>query len=125
MDSAVEALFRELADLSPLERTRYFERHPVDPQVRHEVESLLGFDGRQISETLKGVIEGMQEQFVGYHPERFCGPYQLVRLLGQGGMGSVYLAQRTDGEVELRVAIKFVAGFHERFRQERQILASL
>jgi serine/threonine protein kinase len=125
MDSAVEALFRELADLSPLERTRYFERHPVDPQVRHEVESLLGFDGRQISDTLKGVIEGMQEQFVGYHPERFCGPYQLVRLLGQGGMGSVYLAQRTDGEVELRVAIKFVAGFHERFRQERQILASL
>jgi serine/threonine protein kinase len=40
-------------------------------------------------------------------------------------MGSVYLAQRTDGEVDLQVAIKFVGGFHDRFLQERQILASL
>jgi serine/threonine protein kinase len=125
MDSAVQALFRELADLSPTERALYFERHPVDAQVRHEVESLLGFDGGESDDTLMGVIDGIQEQFAGSYREPFCGPYQLVRLLGQGGMGSVYLAQRTDGEVELRVAIKFVAGFHDRFLQERQILASL
>ncbi|MCC6368023.1 MAG: serine/threonine protein kinase [Bryobacterales bacterium] len=59
------------------------------------------------------------------------GPYRLVRLLGHGGMGAVYLADREDGEVSQRVAIKFLgltAGFPEmrgHFRQERQILASL
>src|SRR5262249_10289439 len=58
------------------------------------------------------------------------GPYVLVRLLGRGGMGAVFLAQRTDGEVEQRVAIKFVPAadapvFRDRFLQERQILASL
>lgn len=37
--------------------------------------------------------------------ERF-GPYRLHRLLGRGGMGSVYLAERVDGEVKQRVAIK-------------------
>src|ERR1035438_6200450 len=45
-------------------------------------------------------------------------------------MGSVYLAERTDGEINLRAAIKFVravgsATFHQRFFRERQILAGL
>ena len=84
MDSAVQALFRELADLSPTERALYFERHPVDAKVRHEVESLLGFDGGESDDTLMGVIDGIQEQFAGSYREPFCGPYQLLRLLGQG-----------------------------------------
>jgi tRNA A-37 threonylcarbamoyl transferase component Bud32 len=60
-----------------------------------------------------------------------CGPYELVHLLGRGGMGAVFLAKRTDGEVEQRVAIKFVRNaseepaFRDRFLRERQILASL
>src|SRR5262245_47884260 len=60
-----------------------------------------------------------------------CGPYRLVRQLGSGGLGTVYLAERADGELEQLVAIKFLrAGedlpsFRERFLRERQILASL
>ena len=63
--------------------------------------------------------------------ENECGPYRVMRLLGNGGMGSVYLAERADGEVEQQVAIKFLrAGqdlpsFRNRFLRERQILASL
>ncbi len=59
------------------------------------------------------------------------GPYEIDRLLGRGGMGSVYLAHRADGHFEQRVAIKFIdlpIGSHlfrERLRQERQILATL
>jgi hypothetical protein len=37
-------LFRELADLSPEQRARYFEEHAVDPDLRAEVESLLKYD---------------------------------------------------------------------------------
>ncbi len=59
------------------------------------------------------------------------GPYRIVRLLGRGGMGSVYLAERADGEFRQQVALKVLAShlvedsFAERFRQERQLLAQL
>jgi len=59
------------------------------------------------------------------------GPYQIVRTLGSGGMGSVYLARRVDGQFEQEVAVKVVKrGAHtelvlERFHAERQILAAL
>jgi non-specific serine/threonine protein kinase/serine/threonine-protein kinase len=59
------------------------------------------------------------------------GPYRIVRELASGGMGSVYLAERDDGEFRQRVAIKIVRGgfanafLLQRFREERRILASL
>ena len=62
---------------------------------------------------------------------RRIGPYELVRELGSGGMGSVYLARRTDGVHLQPVAIKLLRPSHlspilvHRFEQERRILASL
>jgi serine/threonine protein kinase/tetratricopeptide (TPR) repeat protein len=60
------------------------------------------------------------------------GPYRVVREIGRGGMGAVYLAERDDGEYRKQVALKVVAGVWTldeellgRFRDERQILASL
>lgn len=57
--------------------------------------------------------------------------YRLVRLIGHGGMGSVYEGVRADDEYEQRVAVKLIrpqlaaAGMASRFRHERQILAAL
>ena len=63
------------------------------------------------------------------HAPRMLGPYKILRSIGIGGMGEVWLAERSDGEFEQRVAIKQVAyptpGLLQRFRQERQILAHL
>jgi len=58
------------------------------------------------------------------------GPYRLLRELGSGGMGAVWLAERHDGSLKRRVALKlphegWVPGLAERFARERQILASL
>jgi serine/threonine protein kinase len=56
------------------------------------------------------------------------GAYQIRQLLGQGGMGSVYLADRADGEYEQQVAIKLITAHawdDPLIRRERQILADL
>ena len=58
------------------------------------------------------------------------GAYQVVRELGRGGMGVVYLAERADGEFRKQVAIKLLPvsadeQVKQRFRRERQILADL
>src|ERR1700688_194564 len=57
------------------------------------------------------------------------GPYRVLRTLGVGGMGEVFLAERADAEFEQQVAIKVVyggsPGIQSRLKVERQILAQL
>ncbi|MGH9162450.1 MAG: serine/threonine-protein kinase, partial [Vicinamibacteraceae bacterium] len=59
------------------------------------------------------------------------GPYAIVKEIGHGGMGAVYLAERQDGQFEQRVALKLLehdttrASVVQRFEQERRILAAL
>jgi tetratricopeptide (TPR) repeat protein len=59
------------------------------------------------------------------------GPYRLIRELGSGGMGAVWLAERTDGLISRPVALKLPhgiwrrAGLAERMAREREILATL
>ncbi|MCV4784391.1 protein kinase, partial [Escherichia coli] len=59
------------------------------------------------------------------------GPYRIVREIGRGGMGTVFLAERTDGEFNQRVALKIIRQSVtdkiavERFRRERELLAGL
>ncbi|MGA2132321.1 MAG: protein kinase [Bryobacteraceae bacterium] len=66
-------------------------------------------------------------------PERMprFGAWQALKLLGRGGMGTVYLAERADGAFRMMSAVKVVplalasAAIEERFRRERQFLAGL
>ena len=59
------------------------------------------------------------------------GPWQAIRLLGRGGMGEVYLAERADGAFRMEAAVKVAPlalaspDIEEHFRRERQFLASL
>jgi serine/threonine protein kinase len=59
------------------------------------------------------------------------GAYTIVAPIGQGGMGTVWLGERADGEIQRKVAIKFLTsgsyrqGWRDRFLRERQLLASL
>jgi serine/threonine protein kinase/tetratricopeptide (TPR) repeat protein len=62
--------------------------------------------------------------------ERRIGAYRILRELGHGGMGTVYLAARADEQYQKRVAIKTIRGLDSEevlrhFRRERQILAAL
>ena len=66
----------------------------------------------------------------GLDAERRIGPYKLIRELGRGGMGTVWLAARADEQFEKRVAVKVVRASDSQevlrfFKRERQILAGL
>ncbi|MBV8709116.1 MAG: protein kinase [Acidobacteriaceae bacterium] len=134
MNQHVRSLFHELADLSPDERERVLQERQVEPAVRAEVNLLLKCDSGS-EHFLAGSVAACAGQWLDETVEvagsRRCGPYRLLRLLGRGGMGSVYLAERADGEVEQQVAIKLLRyndyepAFRDRFLRERQILATL
>jgi non-specific serine/threonine protein kinase/serine/threonine-protein kinase len=98
-----------------------------DPTLRREVESLLNAHDRAGNFLNTPAIDLTFASRVG----RRIGPYKIIEEIGRGGMGEVYRAIRADGQYEQQVAIKLVrAGQNnafvvDRFRQERQILASL
>lgn len=133
MNSEVRTLFHELADLAPAERDQAFRERGTAPEVRAEVESLLRFDSAgdgTLTGSVSSVAGQLLESNVG-HPFGQCGPYRLVRLLGSGGMGTVYLGERVDGEIRQKVAVKLLRvdehrqAWRDRFLKERQLLASL
>src|SRR5206468_2149226 len=104
----VEELFHEIADLSAEARARYFAERGIDAGTRSEVETLLAFDADRES-LVEGISELAQEALARLAPDdATCGPYQLGEVLGSGGMGTVHLAERVDGEVAQRVAVKLL-----------------
>ena len=134
LNKEVGLLFDTVVDLPPAAREAYYRQHGVSEQLRTEVESLLSFD-RDSEAVLAGVVAAGASHAASIFQSVLwsarCGPFELKRLLGQGGTGNVWLAERVDGEVEQVVAVKLLQGhlqfprIHERFIQERRILASL
>jgi tetratricopeptide (TPR) repeat protein/predicted Ser/Thr protein kinase len=131
MNARVEELFHEVVDLSPADRARYFGERQVDTETRLEVEALLAFDPGARSFLDRDVRIAASRALPQIEGKGWrAGPYRLLDVIGRGGMGAVYLAERADGEVTQRLAVKLLppgAGDpqRERFLQERQILASL
>src|SRR5215467_14152325 len=106
MKSRIETIFHQVVDLSPRARARYFAEHDVDAETRREVEGLIGFDASS-STALKRAIGRVAERALErFEPQELsCGSYRLGKPLGRGGMGTVYLAERVDGEVVQQVAV--------------------
>jgi eukaryotic-like serine/threonine-protein kinase len=111
--TTVERLFHDALQIPPAQREEWIAEHTAgDPDA---------------AQWLRLMLEGEQTSSA---PQRF-GPYRVLRKLGQGGMGSVFLAERDDGQYERQVAVKTLSGpfqnsyLVERFRQECRILASL
>src|SRR5580698_3754740 len=129
----IDQLFLAAVELPLAERSAFLHANcGGDELLLLEVESLLAADGNNeaaIEAAVQGVAASLfdTQNLVGQH----LGLYRIVREIGRGGMGSVYLAVRDDAEYHKEVAIKIVRrGFDtadvlERFRYERQILAHL
>lgn len=100
------------------------EKCADDADLRREVESYLAFE---TNDALDCASFGASANFIG---ENF-GSYKIIKKIGEGGMGAVFLAERADGEFHRQVAVKIVRGglasdaVLRRFLNERQILAEL
>ncbi len=139
MDAArwqqVKQIFQAALDVPRAERSAYVSTACAgDEELRREVDSLLaneedsdGFLSEMAVDYVPGVsLDEPPDANLGRH----IGPYQIVREIGAGGMGSVYLAERVD-EFRQKAALKLMRRGMDsrivvsRFRHERQILAGL
>jgi serine/threonine-protein kinase len=131
----VARIVDEALDLAAEQRAAFLDHAcGADAELRREVDAILTgaeasnflrdpavvlaapiFDSSDLADTLGTLV----------------GPYRLVRELGHGGMGEVYLAERADGHFQQRVALKLIKrGLDSeeilgRFLAERQVLARL
>ena len=130
--SRIRALYESVCDLPQAERDATLrEACAGDATLYDDVRELFELDAREqpsvervVAEAVSGLAEAPVEG-------ARVGPYRIVREIGQGGMGAVYLADRVDGQFEQQVALKRIKPglntdqFLRRFRAERQILARL
>lgn len=130
----VEEVFHEAIALPAAARDAFLaERCAADRELELDVRRMLVADspGANTFENLisDSVSEWLDKPAAGV-PDR-VGAWRIVKPLGAGGMGTVYLASRDDEAYRQLAAVKilraeqFAPGLHDRFRQERQILAEL
>ncbi|MBX7170914.1 MAG: serine/threonine-protein kinase [Pyrinomonadaceae bacterium] len=135
----VKELLDEVLQIEPSERQHFLEKSDFSKQVRDEVQSLLAFEDQADDLMNLSALELSKDFFTDLIAEEDSnaligtqiGVYQIIRELGYGGMGAVYLAERNDGKFEQKVALKLLkremntAALRRRFQQEQHILASL
>lgn len=130
----VEAVFEQALELPAAERPAFLESWDADEELRREVESLLD-SHRQAGEfidkrSLFFESDAREEIEEATGPGELIGPYRVLREIGRGGMGAVYLAERADEQYQKQVALKLIKrgmdseAVLRHFRNERQILAS-
>jgi len=127
----IKELFGSALEQQPGDRSAFLRNAcGQDAELRSEIESLLAsFDSNQ-SLGADAPPAGAATSAAAAAGQNI-GHYRVIREIGSGGMGAVYLAVRADDEYNKRVAIKLVqAGIDtqeilNRFRHERQILAAL
>ena len=117
LDPAALPLLRRLMDAPADQREALLETAcATQPELAQRVRALL-------SRLDEGDAEA--DEIAGTD----IGPYRLLRRIGQGGMGEVFLAERNDGAWQRQVAVKRIWGgfspLTERFLRERKVLARL
>ena len=140
----IDTLFRDVLELSSEERTSFLEQQcGSDTDLMDHVEKLLQVHDKAeqtlgdsaetfLAPLVPGLIDEAYETAKKFDkPESIVGSYKILEEIGHGGMGTVWLAEKTDAPYEKQVALKLVrsgmasADVLKRFRHEGQILASL
>ncbi len=131
----VNDLFDAAVELTGAERAQFLERECAgNTELRAEVGSLLAADA-DLSRFIENPILSIPPEIFPDATTELAGQqlgsYRIVREIGRGGLGKVYLAERADDAYRKEVAIKLIRrgldteDILSRFRNERQILAQL
>lgn len=137
----LKELFHATFDLNESERTAFLAKACVgNDELRGRVEALIASHTQAglflvtpalVDVGIVTVSEQTEEELVTSLAGQRIGPYQIIREIGRGGMGTVYLAERADDQYRKQVAIKLIKrgmdtdAILHRFMMERQILANL
>jgi eukaryotic-like serine/threonine-protein kinase len=143
LDARADALFAEALDAPEEERAGLVAaRAASDPALRAAVERLLHFAGASVpafdaaiaadaSQHARARLTPPPHSAADPVDGQRIGAWRVVRRIGHGGMGTVFLVERADGQFKQRGALKLVHAYaaaadaHQRFARERSILASL
>ncbi|TVQ05030.1 MAG: serine/threonine protein kinase [Balneolaceae bacterium] len=124
----IERCFYEALLLDEIEQKLFLKRlKKRNPELAKEVQMLIS-SHYSAEEFLDHSILETEHQIV---PGEKVGPWKIVKEIGEGGMSTVFLAERDDGRYNSQVAIKFIYGFapgqsmHSRLQAEQKILARL
>jgi eukaryotic-like serine/threonine-protein kinase len=134
--SQIGTLLEAASQLPPHDRAAYLRGRIADPGELEEALGLLSVypDGtasgpisRAVGTAFLHSTYSRRQTLLG---QVIADRYKIVSILGHGGSGTVYLAERADKQYSAQVAVKVIdetagASFGMRFRAERQILASL
>jgi serine/threonine-protein kinase len=123
----LSALLDEALDLPPPEREAWLAGQP--PELREELARMLA-DRDRLADGALATLPRLGNELPAARPGETVGPYRLIREIGQGGMGSVWLAERADGAYERRVALKlprraWSEALAQRLEREQRISARL
>jgi len=104
---------------------------PPEPRAAHlaELDRDDPVHARALRRWLKDIEQAERDPLAQTHDGERVGPWRALHRLGRGGMGDVWMAERSDGTYEKRVAIKFLYGdtpqLRARLEMERHLLAQL
>jgi eukaryotic-like serine/threonine-protein kinase len=121
----IEELYNAALACDPKDRSAILSRYGTD--LRDEVERLLAQEGSLLDQPAWRALAESASVSLPLKPGEKLGPYEIVTLLGEGGMGVVYRA--LDTKLHRQVAIKFLLNddteARRRFQKEARMASSL
>src|SRR5689334_12752573 len=121
----VKNLVGEALEQPESDRNRFIAESEENTTVRREAESILAQSDQRLEVCAENVSALDTDSLIA---NTRVGAYRIIRELGRGGMGAVFLAERADAAFQKQVAIKILKRGTDteevlrRFRAERQIL---
>ncbi|MEM8917435.1 MAG: serine/threonine-protein kinase [Pseudomonadota bacterium] len=129
VELAAMELFELAMEQAPEDRESFIRNSASGELIKKRARQLMEADQHSLKSLRTGGANSLDEEAESL-PDQI-GAYRILRLLGKGGMGSVYLGERVSDDFDHVVAIKLIKPgllshrLIERFRRERQILAQL